>query len=672
MPFYQKRRWFYPNIWRRRRWRTRRRFRFRRPRKTLRRRWTTYRRRRWVRKRLKFKKKLKYIYLKEFQPRKIHKCKIQGTICLFQCGPDRLCREWTQFMNSFYPPHYQGGGGWSQLKFSLESLFEQRELLHNKWTKSNVLMPLCRYSGCKLKLYRTEDVDYVVHYSLCQPMLDTVYQHTNAQPNNILLYRKKIIVPSKKTNPRGKLYKIKRIKPPEQFQNKWYFQSDLSKTPLLLLTTSAACLDRIYLNPRSWNNNIDIHILNTSFFETPNFANTPQGTQPWQPKEGYWLYGTRNGSEQSKLTELIFVGQTKTYTIGIPIGEQGWMTYSQTQKKYENFGNPFHPDYFNGNRQLWISKSNPMTVFNGNYKTQTINSYNKTHTQNGIARVTQPLWTTVRYTPERDTGENQIYLLKISDNKFNWNEPDDADLIYEGYPLWCLLWGWVDWQIKYKKIQKVETEYLLVIRTPFTFPKKEYLVPINKNFIEGKSPWDPESIYPEDKENWRPQVKYQETEIENICKTGPYVAKTSTNSIEAHAHYTFYFKWGGCPNDLEHITDPSDQRHYPVPSNFLQGPEIQDPNWDPKKELYSFDFRRDMLTDKAAKRIKKDSETTPFTFTGTKMQASPAKAQAQDPSSEEEETETPPELQLQLLKRQQHKLRHKLRQLLIHTPNIKF
>nr|UGV37793.1 MAG: ORF1 [TTV-like mini virus] len=672
MPFYNYRRWRYPNIWRRRRWRPRRRPRFRRPRKTLRRRWTTYRKRRRVRKRLNFKKKLKYILLKEFQPKRIHRCKIKGTICLFQCGPDRLNREWTQFMNSYYPPHYQGGGGWSQLKFSLDSLFEQRELLHNKWTKSNVQMPLCRYTGCKLKLYRTDDVDYIVHYSLCLPMLDTVYQHTNAQPNNLLLYKQKVIVPSKKTNPKGKLYKIKHIRPPEQFQTKWYFQADLAKTPLLLITTTACCLDRIYLNPRSWNNNIDINILNTSFFQTPNFANTPQGTQPWQPKPGYWLYGTQNGSEKSKLSELIFVGQTKTYTIGQPIGTRTWATYSATQTKYEYFGNPFHPDFFNGTRQLWISKSTPQEVFTNNIQSTTIETYNSTHSNKGISEVTQDLHTTVRYTPERDTGENEIYLLNIADNKFNWDEPDDADLIYEGYPLWCLLWGWVDWQVKLKKIQQVETNYILVIKTPFTYPKKEYLVPINKNFIDGKSPWDPESIYAEDKQNWRPQVKYQETEIENICKTGPYVAKTSVNSIEAHADYTFYFKWGGCPNDLEHITDPSDQRHYPVPNQILQGPEIQDPNGDPKQELYCFDFRRCMLTKKAADRIKKDSTTTQFTFTGTKMQSSPTKIQTQDPSSEEEETETPPQLQLQQLKRQQHKLRQQLRLLLTHTPNVKF
>nr|UGV36069.1 MAG: ORF1 [TTV-like mini virus] len=657
----------------RKRWQPwpRRRFRFRRPRKTFRWRRRIYRRRNKyrVRKKRYFKRKLKYIYLKEFQPKKIHKCTIKGIICLFQSGPNRLNREYTQCMNSYFPEKYEGGGGWSQLKFSLESLYEQRELFRNKWTKSNVLMPLCRYNGCKLKFYRTEKVDYIVHYSLCLPMLDTLYQHTNAQPALMLLYKSKIIVPSKKNNRFRKDYIIKKLRPPEQLQNKWYFQVDFNKQPLLLLTTVACDLDRFFLHPDSINNNTTITILNTDFFQGHNFLNQNLGTQYWQPRPGYYLYGTLNGDDNPPIKQLIFLGQTRYYTKGEPINNKTWTEYSKPNVQTEYWGNPFHPDYFHGTIGMFIGQTPPNEVFQ--------NPTTGTATTKNLSKVTQELYTHVRYTPERDTGENQIYLLKLSDPKQNWLEPDDPDLIYEGFPLWAILWGWTDWQVKYKKLTKVEESTILCIRTTFTYPEKTYIVPLDSHFVQGISPYEKESILPQDKNNWHPKLKYQQMSIENICKTGPGVAKTTTQSIEAHMYYRFYFKWGGCPNDLEQITDPGEQKHYPVPNKELQGPEIQDPNTDPKQELYEFDFRRDIITSKAAKRIKKDSKYEKLSSTDSAMQLEPTttrtlqKIPTQIPSStEEEEEET--QIQLQQLKHKQRKLRKQLQQLIRQTPNIKF
>ncbi len=114
-------------------------------------------------------------------------------------------------MNSFYPPNSEGGGGWSQMQFTLESLYEQFELLRNKWTASNVLMPLVRYTGCCLKFYRSNNVDYIAHYSLCYPMKTTKHQHTNSQPSNMLLYPKKVLVPSLKRKTKANYTLKKRL-----------------------------------------------------------------------------------------------------------------------------------------------------------------------------------------------------------------------------------------------------------------------------------------------------------------------------------------------------------------------------------------------------------------------------------------------------------------------------
>lgn len=671
MPFYNYRRRYYKRQpWRRQRWRRYRKLGFWRPRKIIRRRRRYYRHRR-VRKNRFLKKKLKYLYLKEYQPKKIRKCKVQGLICLFQCGPHRLHREWTNYINSYYPAHNEGGGGWSQLKFSLESLFEQRELLRNKWTQSNVYLPLVRYTGCKFTFYRTNNVDYIVNYSICLPMLDTLYQHTNAQPNNMLLYPQKIVVPSWHTKPRGKMYIKKKIRPPEQFMNKWYFQSDLNKQPLLLLTTAAISLDRYYLNPQSKSNNISLKILNLSLFKHHYFTSLKMGTQYWHPGDVYF-YGSLQNPDPT-IKELIFLGQTQRYSEGKPIGSTPKATYLDFNKGLDYWGNIFHERYMNYENHIFVSKHAPNTIFTDDNLSQNPKASTKE-----VTPFTQELYTEVRYTPERDTGENLIYLLKTSDNTDNWEPSDDPDLNYEGFPLWCILWGYIDWQIKYKKAQQVEENYILVIQTNFTYPLKKYLVVLDETFIKGKSPWQEETIYPTDFTNWHPKVKFQERSIENICETGPGTCKTSNFSIEAHCKYSFYFKWGGCPNELQHITDPADQKHYPVPNNLLQGPEIQDPKTTPTKELYDFDWRRQMLTERAAKRIKKDSSHEKSSFTDPSRSKMQTETQTEQKiptfhqTSSEEEEETDMEQQLLQLKLKQHRLKLKLRRLITHTPNIKY
>nr|UGV37362.1 MAG: ORF1 [TTV-like mini virus] len=674
MPFYRyrPRRYYWKRrfIWRRP-W-TRRRYRYRRPGTLIRRRKPLFRRRYRVRRRINFKKKLKYLILKQFQPQKIRKCKIKGNISIFQCGPDRLHHEWTTYMTSYYPEHYQGGGGWSLIKFSLESLFEQRELLRNKWTASNVLMPLCRYTGCKIKFYRNFDVDYICHYSLCYPMKDSVYQHTNAQPNNMMYYTKKIIVPSQKTNPKGKLYIKKKIKPPEQLQNKWYFQADLYKQPLLLLTSSACCLDRQFLNPTAISNNITLNILNTSLISTPNFENKEVGTTFWKPNNQSYFYGTLNGDDDPQLKDLIFIGQTMSYTQGKPIGTTTWTDYSQKNKQHENFGNLFHTNYFNANSNLFVSSKPPTEIFS-----LTTNRTNKAKAS-GLALLTQPLHTTCRYTPERDKGDtNKVWLLKTNDTKMNFDPPDDPNLIYEGFPLWCLLWGWTDWQKKLNIISKIDENTLVVIETKSTNPTYTRIVLLDQTFIDGYSPWQHEQQirYPLDSTSWHPKTKFQDLQIEKICKTGPLTPKTSKFSIEGHINYSFYFKWGGCPNDLENITDPGEQTKWPLPNNLVQGPEIQDPESPVEYELWPFDIRRQQITQRAADRIKKDKTTEKTSFSGTAMSAEPqistqTKALLQTPTQEEEK-ETSIE-QLQQLRLQRQQLQLQLRQLISQTPSIKF
>nr|UGV36536.1 MAG: ORF1 [TTV-like mini virus] len=657
---------------RRRKYWTRRKSRFRRPRKAFRRRWNFRRAYYRVRKKLLKKKKLPYLIVKEFQPQTIKKCKVRGSMCLFQCGPNRLHYNYTQYMNSYTPEYWEGGGGWSQLKFTLSSLYEQREYLRNKWTTSNVALPLVRYTGCKFKFWRMWDIDYIVYYSNCLPMLDTVYQHVNAQPYNMMLYKHKVIVKSQRSTPKSKPFKRLKIKPPEQFTNQWYFQADFATHGLVLLTTSAMDLNRMYLNPKAISSSITLNCLNTKLFANHNFKQYNMGTALWSPANDKYYYITDNGHTTPKIQDLIYVGQTQYRTIGEPIGPtQSYADYTKKQNWWKNFANPFHPDILHDKHRLYVSTNSPFTLF------QNTADRSKPITEKGLTESTFPLIKKVRYTPYKDKGTaNLVYIKPIHTNAEGWEPETDVDLKFEGFPLWCLLWGWEDWVKKLKKLQHMEQDYILVIRTDTMDTKLEEYVILDWTYVNGYSPYqqDYETV---DFDQWYPCLTKQMQSIDEICQTGPATCKTSSQSIEAHCDYTFFFKWGGCPNQLENITDPEQQKHYPTPHTIDETIETEDPETPPEHFLYPFDIRRHTITKTAAQRIKTDFKTTIISPTDSKLNSEPTKQalqtfQKEDQTQTTKETKTPLQQQLQLLQQHRIQLQQRINQLISSTPNIKY
>lgn len=533
-------------------------------------------------------------------------------------------------------------------------------------------MPLCRYISCTLKFWREYDVDYIVYYSKCLPMLDTLFQHTNAHPFNMLLYKHKVIVKSLKSiqNTRKKPYKKLRIKPPEQYQNSWYFQSEFANQGLLLLTATSASFDRLYLNPKSVSNNITLRCINTKIFTSHNFKQAQLGTTVWTPNNTNYYYC--HVGKGNKVQDLSYCGQTTTRTLGEPINNSDADTYLNRQKWTINFGNLFHPDILNNNVDLYVSTIDPRTMIN-NYKTKDI-----TATETKLTKSSHEFIKHVRYNPERDTGEhNTVYIKDIFTNNLSWDPSGDPDLEYSGFPLWCLLWGYEDWIKKYKKLQNMNTDYILVIRTSiFSDVLTEYVI-LDHTYIEGHSPYQ-EDFNIIDYNTWQPCIRHQMLSIEDICVSGPLTCKTSNQSIEAHCSYDFLFKWGGCTNQLENITNPEKQKHYPTPHSVSQGLQIQDPTSPPEHEIYPFDFRRGELTQSATKRIKTDSFFTKTLSTDSRFNADPKAPETmetleeEDETQTEEETQTSPEQQLQQLRHHRNKLKRRINKLLTITPHIKY
>nr|UGV36437.1 MAG: ORF1 [TTV-like mini virus] len=617
-----------------------------------------YRRQRWRRKRKvkrHFKnKKATKITVKQFNPSHINKCKIVGYKCLFQGSTKTISTNYIQYVNAIVPPFWPGGGGWSLIIFSLTSLFEDWEHLENIWTRSNVGLPLVQYKGCKLKLYQSYDTDYVAVYDRCWPMVDTDLTHPDAAPSRMLMKKNKIVVPSRKTNPRKKPYKKVFIKPPAQMMTQWYFQRDICKLPLFMLTTTSVDLLYPFCNPQCMSNNITIPVISTHIFKNLNFVD--YGTSGYSPKQtdakqDMWLYASTlhdlsTITTKDKATTLIPLKNTKNFQAGLPINDN-WTD------EPKNWGNPFYYDYITGTSEhdtytIYISTTNATTIKS--------NLHSPSFT---VTKLSGPTVYFCRYNPAKDKGDtNKMYLVSTHTPHKEITPPTDTNLIIEGFPLFIQTWSWTDWVKKAKLVPDPDKYRVLVIDTKVLDPELPHYIPIDYDFIEGYDPYTPNKDNPQvphtpniyNAANWHPKLLFQRQTIEKIATSGPAVHReTNHKYIQAYCKYTFYFKWGGCPKALQKPYEPCLQPRWTTANNISTRLEITNPITPPETELYSWDWDSDYVKEKAIQRIGRYTETNKPTFSSTANKNNPQvlkKVQEKDETAEKEEKTIFDKLQL--------------------------
>lgn len=542
------------------------------------------------------------------------------------------------YKRSTVPPHQPGGGGWSLQQISLSTLYEENDTLMNFWTHTNKSLPLCRYNGCKITLFRQPDVDYIFTYSINYPQDVTKYYYASLHPFKLLNYNKKIIVPSFKTQPhKRKPYKKKFLKPPKTMVNKWYFQQHLAKYPLMLFAVTACSLTSLFQASNAINNNVDIPCINTRFFQNNCFQYPKTSQWGYQPNSTQYIYGLPNGLPdwQNIVTkQCIYLGDTMNYFVGTPPP----LPITTTDKQQLSWGNPFHYSYLSGDKRIVLSTENPSEFFSSTNMSKTLKDHKTGGTLN-ITLKTEPLIIHVRYNPDADLGtNNEAYWLPTYTHNNNYDPTNDPDLHISNFPFWILLWGWEDFTRKINKAQNMFQDYILCLRTRYIQEKMPTYVPISQFFENGEGPYGVERDYVElqDTNHWYPRYRYQKEPIENLLMSGPGVCKSeSQRSISAHMKYQFYFKWGGDPASMENIQDPLSQPTYPFPSGLETNNEIIDPQEDPAYNIYSWDVRRDLLTQAATQRItkKQTDELSLFTdgrqcSTDVPMQETPQKTSA--------------------------------------------
>nr|UHK05184.1 MAG: ORF1 [Torque teno midi virus] len=649
MPFWwnRRRRWW--TNYRFRKPTRRYRYKHRRPRKNIFRRYNrrAHRRRR-RRHRRKVRRKKPFLKLLQWQPQYIRKCKIKGFETLILGADGKQFRSYTTAMFDWTPPKVPTGGGFAVSNFSLGYLYEQYNFKNNIWTTSNEGKDLCRYTGCTLTFYRHETVDFLVTYSRSYPMNIDQFTYAKTHPHNMLLQKHIIIIPSRATNPNGKLKIKKRIKPPRQMTNKWFFADKFESTPLLQLRATATDLTYITMGKYSENQLTNFLYINEKFYVQSN----------WGESFAQHLFYMPVSTWSKTVTgEYLDKGQTKSFTYTVTAStavslQDGW----------------FDPR---------LLKANKLT--------SPINTTTTNLLPIGLAR----------YNPSIDTGKNNKIWL-ISTLSASYQPPQhDKVLVFQGLPLWMLLFGWTDYVLKIKNDKTFLDSYTLVIQSPAIKSSKTdtapLYLPIDDSFVNGLAQYDTLPV-PQQKNKWFPTINHQLKSINNIVKCGPNIARMEgkQSNWELHVKYSFFFKWGGADTPETNITNPADLPVYPVPDTINQKVQIRNPATQiPQSMFHTWDYRRGSLTATAIKRMSEHlpDESISSTDADPHSPHKKLKLSKKDPQCQEKETElqqclqqlfeentfqeiqASPENTLQLIQQQQQQqqqIKHNLLKLLIH------
>lgn len=273
--------------------------------------------------------------------------------------------------------------------------------------------------------------------------------YPSTHPSKLILQPKTIFIPSLKTKPFKKKTITKYIKPPKLFTNRWFFQEELSKQPLLMLLGTAIDFNSPYLSVNTNNNCIEIKILNPEIFNSTGFDLTTYNTLK------YLYYSKTNGSTKKmiKIKDLDY-----------------------------NTTNYFFSPYLQNTTQVYTNKDN--TKYNSD----------TTYTDTDISTTWLPvdLIKELKYQPNRDTGKDNVVFLEYTTTQ-KINVPSNESYKLENLPLWLLFWGFADYMSKLHYTNNIYTSTNICFKskfvygTDFIYNNTKPVLFVNNNFIRSKN-----------------------------------------------------------------------------------------------------------------------------------------------------------------------------------------
>nr|UGV44565.1 MAG: ORF1 [Torque teno virus] len=701
-----KRRWWRParrwRRWRRRRPpRRRRRGTARYPRRRRVRRWRRrgrgWGRRRFVR-RFRRLRRRKKIVLTQWNPSVVRKCVVRGYIPLLICGTGTTGTTYRNYGShiSDYKKYDPFGGGFSTMQFTLSTLYDEYQKHRNTWSKSNVDLELVRYKGCSFRLYREKDCDFIFRYNRKPPFTDSQLTGPSLHAGMLMTRKKKKLVKSYSTKPKGRSSIIVRMRPPTLFNDRWYFQKDICKMPLINISATACNLRFPFGSPQTDNTCIYFQVLSKRF-------NTMLSISPDYPKTN-WLaliktltdstnnyqneqYGTLdNYNNPNRLLTVFntFMTEEHIFDPNFKDHKNTNPTTTSSTNKYKNYSSLWG-DFIYKSSIVDAFKNNANKYFEarkGNVVTSNEYLNHKTGLFSPIflsAKRLSPdfpgFYQEVIYNPANDKGVgNKVWMDWCTKNDSTWRDTN-SKLPVVDIPLWAALQGYSDYCTKFYNDPGLIKEARVTIICPYTQPPLTDRdntdmgwIPYDYNFGNGLMPDGQGYIPIPYRMKWYPCMFHQQNWMNDIVKCGPFAYQGDHKKVVLTCRYKFHFLFGGNPISQQTLKDPCQQPTFPLPGPGGVPPRLQIENPKRLSEGFYFrawDIRRGLFGKHAIKRVQEQPYDAEY-FAGPPKkskfevpalpnddyisedqrcrpwQGSTSNSEVSSPSqSEEEETETP-------------------------------
>nr|UYM03172.1 MAG: ORF1 [Anelloviridae sp.] len=664
--WWQRRRRWWPR--RRRRWR---RLRTRRPRRPIRRRRrrATVRRRRWGRRRgrrtytrrraRRRRRPRKKLLLSIWQPQTIRRCTIRGFTSLVICGNSKSGRNYALHSEDHTTQIEPFGGSFSTTTWSLKVLFDEHQKFLNKWSYPNTQLDLARYKGCTFHFYRDLKTDYIVTWSRNPPFKLNKYSSPMLHPGMMIQRKKKLIVPSFQTRPKGKKRYRVRIRPPNMFEDKWYTQEDLCPVNLVSLAVSAATLTHPFCPPLTNNPCITFQVLKDFYYKAiginSNLTTQYEELETILYEKNCTYYQTaqvlaqlnpnfkpaQSGSTNQDLgTKVPWLKQTN--------GTQGFLT-----KNNPVFGMcSYKPNKakLKEVRKWYWTQQNVENDIHSTYGKATLEQF-EYHIGFYSSVFLSPqrdlqfpaAYQDVTYNPNCDRAVGNMVWFQYSTKPTTEFDETQCKCVLKDIPLWSAFYGYSDFIIQELSIStEIYNIGVVCVICPYTFPPMYnktkptwgYIF-YDTTFGNGKMPNGSGHIPVYWQQRWWPRMAFQQQVMHDFTLTGPFSYKDDYANTTFTAKYKFDFLWGGNMISEQVIKNPckSESEYASYPHRVSRDLQIVDPaTMGPQYIFHTWDWRRGLFGKDALKRVS-EKPTDAFEFTN------PHKRPRYLPPTDQEEAE---------------------------------
>lgn len=566
----------------------------------------------------------------QWNPSTVVRCFIVGYLPIIICGQGTSAINYASHSDDIkYPGPF--GGGISSMRFTLRILYDQYLRGQNFWTKSNEDLDLARFKGSKWKFYRHKTTDFIVSWETSAPFTDSIVSGPHQHPGIQMLMKKKVIIPSFLTKPKGKSTITVRIQPPKLMVDKWYPQTEFCEVTLLTIHATACDLRFPFCSPQTTTPCITFNVLSGDY--TGKLSILPDQQTEQKLKEFVTII------LQSKPTVLNTLATPYNLKWPAPVKKPGTTTqnYSPDSQDGDQIYQDFSADNWMQNNKIWFDKA--VTAW-----TNLHSAYNKP-TSRGLEMHTgmyssiflspsrlnpqfPGLYTTIIYNPLTDKGEgNKIWADPLTKSNMEYEPPKSKYLISD-LQLWAAVTGYADYCTKASKDESFIYNYRVVIQCPYTVPQlfihtqptKGY-IPYSSDFGWGRMPGGDPQIPVRWRCRWYPALWNQQPVLEDIFMSGPFTYKGDEKSATLSAKYAFKWLWGGNRIFQQVVKDPcSHQQDQAVgPSRKPRTVQVFDPRYQaPEWAFHAWDLRRGLFGRSAIKRVSAKPTPDELLSTGPK------------------------------------------------------